>query len=137
MSTLMRLGTTLHAKLLKATGRLGAGEQDGAVLVLDHVGARTGTARETPLMFVRHGEGYAVAASANGADRHPAWLHNLRAHPDVTIHVRKRPIPVRAREAGPEERAEIYARFVAVQERFAGYQSKTDRVIPVVVLEPR
>ncbi|WP_298889840.1 nitroreductase/quinone reductase family protein [uncultured Serinicoccus sp.] len=129
--------TTLHAKLVKATGRLGAGPQDGAVLVLDHTGAKTGTARETPLMFVRHGEGYAVAASANGADQHPGWFYNLRAHPDVTIHVQKRAIPVRAREAGPVERQEIYARFVAVHQRFAAYQDKTSRVIPVVVLDPR
>ncbi|WP_151523794.1 nitroreductase/quinone reductase family protein [Serinicoccus kebangsaanensis] len=137
MPTLMRVVTTLHAKLVKATGRLGGGQQDGAVLVLDHVGARSGAARETPLMFVRHGEGYAVAASANGADSHPAWYHNLRATPDVTIHVDQQAIPVRAREAEPQERDEIYARLVAAQPRFAGYETKTDRIIPVMVLDPR
>lgn len=137
MSTLMRLGTTLHAKLVKATGSLGGGEQDGAVLVLDHVGAKSGAQRETPLMFVHVGEGYAVAASAGGADKNPGWYHNLVAHPEVVIHVGKRAIPVLAREAGEPERTQIFEQFVATQERFAGYRDKTDRVIPIMVLEPR
>ena len=137
LRALMRIGTAIHASLVKATGRFGGGTEDGKVLVLTHQGAKSGKVRSTPLMFVNVGEAHAIAASAGGSDRNPAWLHNLRAHPDVTISVGGEDIPVRARVTEGAERDQLYDRFKAVADGFARYEERTDRVIPVVVLDRR
>lgn len=132
----MRLMTTLHAKLVKATGGLGGGTTDGSILVLHHTGARSGKRRETPLMFVHHAEGYAVVASMGGAPTNPGWYHNLMATPDVTVTIDRTNTPVQARRLEGEERAEVWKRFTMLDGRWEGYESKTERVIPIIALEP-
>jgi deazaflavin-dependent oxidoreductase (nitroreductase family) len=79
---------------------------------------------------------YAITASAAGADKSPGWYHNLRAHPDTTIELDGKILSVRARITEGEERDRLYARFEALSPRFTGYKNKTQRTIPVVVLEP-
>lgn len=106
-------------------------------LLLEHTGARSGRRRVTPLVYLTEGDGYAVIASKGGHPRHPAWLHNLRAQPDVTVQVGSRRIDVRAREAEGEERERLWARAVEAYGPYADYQARTERRIPVVVLEPR
>ena len=107
------------------------------LLLLHHLGAKSGTARVNPVAYQAVGDAYAVFASNNGRDDNPAWYHNLRAHPDVTIEVGTATIPVRAREAEGAERDTIWERQKADRPAFAEYETKTSRRIPVVILEPR
>jgi deazaflavin-dependent oxidoreductase (nitroreductase family) len=107
------------------------------MLLLDHVGARSGVRRTSPLMYTRDGEDYVLVASKGGYPRHPAWFHNLRAHPDTTIQVGRRTLPVHARVATDEERARLWPGAVARWAGFDGYQRRAERTIPMVVLSPR
>ncbi len=133
-----RLFTGLHAKLYKLTGGrfFGGGTDDGSVLVLTHKGARTGKVRDTPLMHFRDGDNFLIVGSAGGAPQHPGWYHNLMANPDTTINVAGDTVAVRARDAGGE-RDGMWKKVVAIEPRFGAYETKTDRVIPVVILEHR
>ena len=134
---LMRVFTTLHARILKRTGWLGGGSDAGSVLALEHVGAKTGTHRITPLVFMRHGDAYVVCGSMGGAPQNPRWYYNLLANPDTTITVAKRSIPVRARELAGEERDEAWARFTAHDDRWSQYETRTERRMPLIALDPK
>jgi deazaflavin-dependent oxidoreductase (nitroreductase family) len=107
------------------------------MLLLDHVGAKSGRRRTSPLVYVKDGDNLALVASKGGHPRHPAWYHNLRANPDTTVQVGRRRMPVRARPAMPDERSRIWPRAVAVWRDYANYQRRTRRQIPIVILEPR
>lgn len=133
---MMRLLTTLHANLVKATGKLGGGSEDGSVLVLEHIGAKSGKQRTTPLMFIHHGEGYAVVASMGGAPTNPGWYHNLVANPDVTVVIDRKSIPVRSRQLEGSDRDSAWERFVEMDPRWERYASGTDRVMPIIALDP-
>jgi F420H(2)-dependent quinone reductase len=106
-------------------------------LLLDHVGAKSGVSRTTPLIYLRDGEDLVVIASKGGNERHPAWFHNLRANPGTTVQVGAEQRPVHARVATPEERARLWPRAVEAYPDYARYQERTEREIPIVVLEPR
>ena len=136
--SLMRIGTATHAKLIKLTGGLGGGTEDGSVLVLKHTGAKSGTVRETPVMFLNHDDGgYVVAASMGGAPTNPGWYHNLKANPDTTVHVGSDEVSVSARETDGDEYDEYWSRLSANDKRWEQYKSRTDRKIPLLHLEPR
>jgi F420H(2)-dependent quinone reductase len=107
------------------------------MLLLDHVGARSGRRRTSPLAYVRDGDSYVVIASKGGHPRHPGWFHNLRAHPDTTIQVGATRLAVRARPATPQERERLWPRAVAAWGPYESYQRRTRRQIPLVILEPR
>ena len=107
------------------------------MLLLDHVGAKSGKQRTSPLLYIPDGERVAIIASKGGHPRHPAWFHNLRANPDATVQVRSERRPVRARIATGEERARLWRRAVELWPAYADYQARTEREIPVVVLDPR
>ncbi|GAB3691298.1 nitroreductase family deazaflavin-dependent oxidoreductase [Saccharopolyspora tripterygii] len=106
------------------------------VVVLTTKGARSGKIRKTPVMRVEHDGRYAVVASLGGAPQNPVWYHNIRANPTVEL----QDGPVRrdyaARELSGEERELWWDRAVAAFPNYAEYQTKTDRTIPVVLLEP-
>ena len=106
------------------------------LLLLHHTGAKSGTERVNPLVYMRDGDNYVIFASKAGAPTSPDWYHNLRANPNATIEVGVQSIPVTARVAEDEERERLWSAQKAVAPQFAEYESKTDRVIPVVVLEP-
>jgi deazaflavin-dependent oxidoreductase (nitroreductase family) len=128
-----------HTVVYRATGGLVGHRAPGLppFLLLDHTGAKSGRKRTSPLVYVRDGNAHVIVASKGGHPRHPAWFHNLLAHPDTTIQVGSRKIPVRARVATPEERRRLWPKAVAVWSGYEGYQKRTDREIPLVVLEPR
>ena len=105
------------------------------LLLLHHTGAKTGTERVNPLVYLPVGEGFAVFGSKAGADTNPAWYHNLRAHPDTTIEVGTETLPVHARVAEGEERERLWRMMNGIWRYYDDYQSRTDREIPVVVLE--
>jgi F420H(2)-dependent quinone reductase len=108
-----------------------------SMLLLDHVGARSGARRTSALLYVRDGENLVIVASKGGNPRHPAWFHNLRAHPETTVQVGSERRAVRARVADPEERARLWPRAVDAYGGYSDYQSRTAREIPLVILEPR
>lgn len=118
-------------------GRVG-GQFEGAPLLLLHsTGAKSGQERVNPMMYQAVGEGFAVFASKAGADTNPDWYHNLRAHPQARIEVGTETIDVTARVLDSEERAPIWEEQKTRYPGFADYERKTDRVIPVVMLERR
>ncbi len=126
-----------QAEQFEASGGREAGTLNGVpIIVLTTVGARTGKLRKTPLMRVEHEGRYAVVASMGGAPRHPVWYHNVVAHPRVELQDGAAKRDYDAREVTGTERDEWWARAVAVWPDYDSYQARTDRVIPVFVLEP-
>jgi deazaflavin-dependent oxidoreductase (nitroreductase family) len=107
------------------------------MLLLDHLGAKSATKRTSPLVYGRDGENLVLVASKGGYPKNPAWLHNLRANPDTTVQVGSRTLPVHARVAEGEERTRLWALMVGVYPGYEGYRKRTEREIPLVVLEPR
>ena len=129
-----------HTFLYRRTGgRLGQTIPgvSGKMLLLDHVGAKSGKPRTSPLLYVEDGENLVVIASKGGFPSHPAWFHNLRANPDTTVQVGSELRPVHARVAGPDERERLWALAVAAYPGYEDYRARTERQIPLVVLEPR
>jgi F420H(2)-dependent quinone reductase len=128
-----------HTFAYRATGGLIGHRFPGAppTLLLDHVGAKSGTKRTTPLTYARDGDAFVIVASKGGYPKNPAWFHNLRAHPDTTIQVGHSKRPVRARVANPEERKRLWPKVVETYGGYADYQRRTEREIPLVILEPR
>ena len=117
------------------------GEQGGdlrgrPVIVLTSVGARTGKLRKTALMRVEHDGIYAVVASLGGAPKHPVWYYNLKKNPHVELQDGPTKLDYTAREVTGDEKAVWWERAVATWPDYAKYQTRTERQIPVFVLEP-
>lgn len=129
----------VHVALYRATGgRIGHRvPRAPLVLLLDHVGARTGTRRTTPLAYMPSDGNFVVVGSKSGHPNDPAWVHNLRAHPDTEIQVGPDRIRVRARQADAAERQELWPEAVRYNPVWGRYQRRTQRVIPLIILEPR
>jgi len=134
-----------QVRVFKLTGgrigskwRIGAGfRKPVPTLLLEHVGRKSGTKFTTPLLYLLDGANVVVVASQGGLPKNPQWYPNLVANPDTTVQIRTEKRAVRARTASPEERAALWPRLVELYADFEVYQQCTDRVIPVVVLEPR
>jgi deazaflavin-dependent oxidoreductase (nitroreductase family) len=121
----------------EATGGKEGGTLEGKpVIILTSKGAKTGKLRKTPLMRVEHDGRYAVVASLGGAPKHPVWYHNLVANPDVTLQDGPKVFDFRARELTGDEKAEWWARAAEAWPDYDKYQTSTDRLIPLFVLEP-
>lgn len=106
------------------------------VIILTTLGAKSGKVRKTPLMRVEHQGRYAVVASLGGAPKHPVWYYNLMQHPLAELQDGPQRQEMTAREVKGEEKAVWWERAVAAYPPYADYQKKTDREIPVFVLEP-
>jgi deazaflavin-dependent oxidoreductase (nitroreductase family) len=128
-----------HVAIYRATGgRIGhVGPGFAPCLLLDHVGAKSGIHRTSPLQYLSEGENIVVIASKGGFHKHPAWFHNLMANPDTTVQIGGEHRPVHAREAKPEERDRLWAKAVAIYRPYEDYKARAMREIPLVVLEPR
>lgn len=120
-------------------GRRGWSFGSMPALELTTVGRRTGRPRPTMLTSpLQLGDAYVVVASRGGDPQHPAWFLNLVANPDVQVALDGRPpVPMRARVMSDDERAQHWPTIAARHPNYAGYQRRTSRVIPLVVLEPR
>jgi deazaflavin-dependent oxidoreductase (nitroreductase family) len=116
-------------------GKLGGNFEGAPMLLLHSTGAKSGQERVNPVMYQDVGDDLAVFASKAGADTNPDWFHNLRANPDTTVEVGTDTVPVRARVAEGDERDRIWEIQKERYPGFADYETKTDRVIPVVILE--
>lgn len=106
------------------------------VVIMTNRGARSGKLRKTPVMRVEHDGRYVAVASQGGAPEHPSWYNNVRAHPQVELQDGPRKRDMVARELTGEERAEWWQRAVDAFPNYADYQRRTDRTIPVILLEP-
>jgi F420H(2)-dependent quinone reductase len=129
----------LNKFMFKATkGRLGSTFFGAPVLLLDHVGRKTGQARTNPLIYLDDSPNLVVVASKGGADEHPHWFRNLMAMQSTEVElpggVRRR---VKPRVAEGTERDALWLRLVALYKPYGTYANRTDRQIPVVVLEPQ
>jgi deazaflavin-dependent oxidoreductase (nitroreductase family) len=120
----------------KTGGRIGGKVLGKPVMLLNTVGRKSGEVRSVPVLYVRDGDRYLVAASYAGSDRNPDWFRNLVAHPEAEIEIGRLVIETKGRVAEGSERDELYRRIVDEMPKFAGYAEKTERAIPVVVLEP-
>jgi len=121
----------------KNHGKVGGNFKDTPLLLIHHVGARTGKHRVNPVVYLKEGNRYLIFASKGGADRNPDWYHNLKAHPDVQVEVGDTMIDVHVEEVKGEDRDRLYAKQAALFPYFGDYQRKTKRVIPVLALTPR
>jgi deazaflavin-dependent oxidoreductase (nitroreductase family) len=105
------------------------------LLLLHAIGAKSGKEHINPLAYTMDGDNYVIIASKGGAPEHPAWYYNLLAHPEVTIEVGTDTFTVKAHEAKEDERTRLYDAQAEQYPGFKDYEAKTDRVIPVFVLE--
>ena len=124
-------------------GRIGNGvpgvpETRGKLLLLDHVGARSGKKRTSPLLYFPDGENVILIASKGGYPKHPAWYHNLVANSDAIVQIGGERRPVRARVATAQERERLWPMAEKTYRGYADYQKRSKgREIPLVILEPR
>jgi deazaflavin-dependent oxidoreductase (nitroreductase family) len=120
----------------------GSGGADGTtlqgqpVVIVTNRGAKSGVVRKTPLMRVEHEGAYAAVGSKGGAPENPVWVYNLRKNPQVVVQDGTTVVELTAREVAGEERAAWWDRALVSWPAYADYQKKTDRLIPVFVLEP-
>ena len=136
---MLKVMNAAHRAVLKLTGsRVGASLGGMPTLELTTTGRKSGKARSVMLTSpMQEGETYVVVASRGGDDVHPAWFLNLRDNPAVEVQVvGKSRVPMHARVASPEERARMWPLIAEKHRNYAGYQRRTDREIPLVLLEP-
>jgi F420H(2)-dependent quinone reductase len=107
------------------------------MLLLDHVGARSGKKRTTPLVYGKDGPNLVLVASKGGYPKNPGWFHNLMAHPDIEVQVGTERRKVHVRQATDDERTRLWPLMVRVWPGYDDYRKRTDRKIPLLVLEPR
>ena len=124
-------------KILETGTTEGVQVFDRPIVLVTIRGVKSGKLRYTPLMRVEHDGRYALVASKGGAPEHPTWYHNLVAHPHVELQDGTVKKEYDARQVEGDERAQWWERSVAAYPPYAEYQTKTDRLIPVFVLEPR
>ena len=120
----------------RTSGGKAGGMLEGKPLVLvHHVGAKSGTERIAPLVPLLHDGRIFIFASKGGADTNPDWYHNLVAHPETTVELGTETFPVTARVLTGDERDEIYAKQVAAEPQFGDYERSTSRIIPAIELQ--
>ena len=128
--------------LVKIANKLMMGRvrrKSGELLVLTTVGRKSGQERQSPLRwFPADGGGWLIVASAGGAPANPAWYYNLKANPGrASVELGDKKVPVTAEQLHGEEYTAAWQRITTTAKQFAGYQTKTDRQIPVIRLTPR
>ncbi|MEY2476291.1 MAG: hypothetical protein QOG87_1606 [Actinomycetota bacterium] len=128
----------VHRAIYNATrGRIGGSGMGMPVVILTTIGRKSGQPRTTMLTTpLEDGDRVIVVASWGGDDRHPQWYLNLQANPDVELTLRGKKQKMRASVASSEERAELWPRVTKDHKNYAGYQRRTEREIPLVILKP-
>ncbi|MDT5021638.1 MAG: hypothetical protein QOI33_2162, partial [Mycobacterium sp.] len=119
-------------------GKVGGSFLQGApVALLTTTGRKTGQPRVSPLLFLRDGDRVVLVASQGGRTNNPMWYLNLKANPKVSVQIKKEVLELTARDATEAERAHYWPQLVAMYSSFEDYQTWTDRVIPIVICDPR
>jgi deazaflavin-dependent oxidoreductase (nitroreductase family) len=121
---------------VETDGRKGHRWSGVNTLLLTTRGRRSGKLRRTALIYGKDGDRYLVVASRGGARKHPSWYLNLAEHPDVQVQVGADRFPARARAATDEEKPRLWQLMTSIWPEYDRYQARTDRDIPVVILEP-
>jgi proline iminopeptidase len=129
---------------LRTGGKLGhlvdftpAGHAETPCLILQTTGRKSGKTLNLPLIYGKDGENFIIVASKGGASAHPAWFFNLEADPDVKFQVLDAKYSAKAKIAGPGDRQRLFDMMAKVFPPYIDYQKKTEREIPVVILEPK
>jgi F420H(2)-dependent quinone reductase len=131
---LQRLFTQGHVSLYRLTnGKVGGGK---SLLVLTTTGRKSGIERDTPLFFFPDGDHFIIIGSNGGAPKHPTWWLNLQSNPKAKIQIRSRVLSVTARQADAEESKRLWEIISENYKNFVGYQKRTTREIPIVILTP-
>jgi deazaflavin-dependent oxidoreductase (nitroreductase family) len=105
------------------------------MLLLHHIGAKSGTERVTPLAYRAHGDGrYVIVGSNGGSPTHPGWYHNLKANPNVDVEIGSETFPVRASELNRADRDQLWPELLAASPSLRDYEAKTERQIPIFML---
>jgi deazaflavin-dependent oxidoreductase (nitroreductase family) len=134
---LLNVMTRVQVVVYRRTGgRIGSMMKGAPVLLLDHVGRKSGQARTSPVLYLEDGDDLVIVASRGGSDATPAWWLNLKASPDTTVTVGPEHRRVHARQANGEEKTRLWPRLVEMFPDFAAYQRRTSRDIPVIILSP-
>ena len=134
--------TKLHgpkhvAAYLETDGEVGHDWRNGtSTLILTTTGRKSGEQRQNALIYGMAGDNPMIVASRGGSPQHPAWYLNLRDNPQVQAQIRGEKFDARARDAAPEERPELWKRMTEIWPDYDAYQERTDREIPIVILEP-
>jgi F420H(2)-dependent quinone reductase len=137
IATAQKWAAKLHASVFRATGgRIGGRMVGSPILLLVTTGRKSGLQRTTVLLYLQDVGRHVIVASNGGTAKHPAWLLNLRADPEATIEVGARKTRVRATEARGERKVRLWQRLIRMYPSYEDYQKRTDREIPVVVLDP-
>jgi deazaflavin-dependent oxidoreductase (nitroreductase family) len=118
-------------------GRVGGMFEGAPMIIIHHVGAKTGVERESPLVYFPEDDGrIIIIASKGGSPENPAWYHNLKANPTIEVEVGTEKFAVAVDEVSGDERDQVWKRVVAERPGFGEYQEKTSRLIPVLRLTP-
>ena len=126
-----------HVKIYRATGGRILGKAENApMLLLEHMGRKSGVTRTTPLVYIRDGDDVLLVASMGGSPRHPAWFLNLREMDETQIQIGSRRERVRPQVLTREEKTGVWDRVVQTWPAYQAYQDRTDREIPVIRLRP-
>jgi deazaflavin-dependent oxidoreductase (nitroreductase family) len=130
--------TSLNTWMYRTSGgRIGGSFDRAPVLLLHHVGRRSGEERVAPLLYLPDGDDVVIVASYGGAPKHPSWFHNIRAAPDTEIELGRERRPVTAQVASAGERARLWPALLELYPAYGSYQDRTAREIPLVILRPR
>ncbi|MEK6276574.1 MAG: nitroreductase family deazaflavin-dependent oxidoreductase [Actinomycetota bacterium] len=129
--------TDLHTAAYRVTrGRVGGTIRGAPIVLVDHLGRKSGKHRTTPLLYLPDGDDVVVIASKGGSHRHPAWWLNLREMDETEIQIGREQRRVKVREASPAERERLWPQVVEMYANYAEYQKRTDREIPLGILSP-
>jgi deazaflavin-dependent oxidoreductase (nitroreductase family) len=131
----MLFGREHVSRYVETDGREGHEWNGVRTLILTTTGRKSGRKISTPLIYGRHGDDYLVVASKGGADQPPAWYLNLQADPEAEVQVLEDKFPARARTATADEKPALWRQMTEIWPDYSNYQRKTDRSIPVVILE--
>jgi deazaflavin-dependent oxidoreductase (nitroreductase family) len=116
-------------------GKVGGQFAGAPMIIVTHTGAKSGKTYTSPLVYSKDGDRFVVIASKGGAPTNPSWYHNVVAHPEVTVEIGTERFKARATEAKGAERDRLFAVQAKLMPQFNEYQKKTNRKIPVLVLE--
>jgi deazaflavin-dependent oxidoreductase (nitroreductase family) len=135
----IKIMSAVNVWLYKLTGgRVGGRFPGGApVCLVTHKGRKSGKVRTAPLLYLEDGPRVVIVASLGGMPKHPIWYLNLKANPDTEVQIGSQTRKMRAREANPVEKAALWPKLVAMYPDYDQYQARTERVIPVLILDPR
>ena len=114
----------------------GSADSPSGFLKLTTTGRKSGKQRSVHLIYIRDGSAYVVTASNGGKQRDPGWLFNVRSNPQVTMQVQDTQVSAVAEVAGPDKRKELWARLLSLAPIYAGYEKRSSREIPMVILRP-